>query len=193
MHAACFQAQAWIEHGLVLPRIAVNVSAIQIGQPDFVERVRDALEQSELDPTLLEIELTESALTANMDRARELIHQLKALGVGIAIDDFGVGYSNMSHLKQLAIDPTMDRSFIKSIDTDERDRAIAAAIIAMAKSMKLRVTAEGIEDDGQIEVLESQGCDEVQGFLIARPMTVRDAGDYLRAVALAREKEEEAS
>ena len=181
LHAACAQARAWGEAGLPLERMAVNVSAVQLSHPDFVERVAHALEQSGLEPSLLEIELTESTLIANLERASELFSALRALGVRIAIDDFGIGYSSMNHLKSLAIDRLkIDRCFVSGIDTNGRDRAITAAIISMAQSMELRVTAEGIEEEGQLDVLESQGCDDVQGYLVARPMPAERAGAYLR-------------
>jgi len=183
LHAGCKQARAWIDAGLPLQRMAVNVSPVQLAQPDFTEQVVHALEESGLEPSVLELEVTESALIANLDGARDMLARLKALGVQLAIDDFGVGYSNMNHLKNLSIDRLkMDRSFISGIDTNGRDRAIAAAIISMAQSMRLRVTAEGIEEDGQMEVLESEGCDDVQGFFIARPMAAERAEDYLRAI-----------
>jgi predicted signal transduction protein with EAL and GGDEF domain len=193
LHAACKQARAWIDAGLPLERMAVNVSPVQLAQPDFTERVTDALRESGLEASALELEVTESALIANLDGARDVLARLKALGVQVAIDDFGVGYSNMNHLKNLAIDRLkMDRSFISGIETNGRDRAIAAAIISMAQSMRLRVTAEGIEEDGQIEVLESEGCDEVQGFFIARPMDPARAEDYLRTIGRDRKPEDSA-
>lgn len=187
LHAACRQAQTWLSAGLPLERMAVNVSAVQIAQPDFIDRVARILEHTGLEPSVLELELTEGALIANIERARATLDRLKALRVKIAIDDFGVGYSNMNHLKQLSIDRLkMDRSFISGIDTTDRDRAIASAIISMAQSMNLRVTAEGVEDFKQLAVLESQHCDEIQGFYIARPMPAEKAEAYLRTYARTR-------
>jgi diguanylate cyclase len=186
LHAACTQASAWLEAGLPLERMAVNVSALQLSRPDFVTRVAHALEVSGLDPKVLELELTESALIANIDRAREVLAQIKGLNVQIAIDDFGVGYSNMAHLRQLSIDRLkMDRSFVSGIDTEERDRAVSAAIISMAQGMKLKVTAEGVEDGAQYAILESQQCDEVQGHYISRPMAAAQAEAFLRSLVAA--------
>ena len=187
LHAACAQAAAWKEAGLAVERMAVNVSAVQLGRPDFVERVAYALQLSGLEPGVLELELTESALIANMDRARDVLDRIKQLKVQVAIDDFGVGYSNMAHLRQLSIDRLkMDRSFIHGIDAQERDRAVSAAIIAMARGMKLRVTAEGVEDRQQLAILEAQSCDEVQGHYISRPMAAKQAEAFLRTLVGAR-------
>ena len=133
---------------------------------------------------MLELELTETALIENLESAREKLAQLKALKVQIAIDDFGTGYSNVTQLKHLAIDRVkIDRSFVMDIETSQRDRSITSAIISMAHDMDIRVTAEGVEDDGQLEVLESQHCDEIQGYLISRPMPEDQAADYLRSLA----------
>ncbi len=182
LHSACAQASEWIASGLTLERMAVNVSPVQLAQPDFLERVAHALAESGLAPSVLEIEITESALIANLPRAREVLSGVRAMNVQVAIDDFGIGYANMNHLKQLPIDRLkIDRSFITGIDTDSRDRAISEAIIAMARTMNMRVTAEGIEDDGQLSVLEAQGCDDGQGYFIARPMAKERAEAYLRA------------
>jgi diguanylate cyclase (GGDEF)-like protein len=190
LQRACRQASAWIAAGICLDRMAVNVSAVQLAQPDFLARVAHALEQNGLDPHYLELELTESALIANLELTRTLLHSLKELGVRVAIDDFGVGYSNMSYLKTLAIDRLkIDRSFVNDIDTNSKDRAITAAIISMAQSMDLRVTAEGIEDDEQLRILESQGCNEAQGYFLARPMTGARAEQYLRSFERARSQE----
>ncbi len=181
LNTACTQASAWIAAGLPLERIAVNVSALQLARPEFAALVERALTHGGLAPNALELEITETALVANLESAREMLTKLRALGVQIAIDDFGIGYSNMNQLKQLAIDRVkMDRSFVSGIDSSDRDRAIATAILAMAREMDLRVTAEGVEDEGQLEVLEAQRCDEIQGYLVSRPMATLEAGEYLR-------------
>ena len=187
LHAACAQASRWISAGLPLERIAVNVSAVQLARPAFVERLQHALAENGLAPGALEIEITETALVANLESARAMLARIKALGVQIAIDDFGVGYSNMNQLKQLHIDRVkMDRSFVTGIDSSERDRAIAVAILAMAREMNLRVTAEGVEDEAQLDVLAAQHCDEIQGYLVSRPMGPEQAGAYLRNFTVAK-------
>ncbi len=190
LHTACRQASSWLAAGLAVGRMAVNVSAVQLTQPNFVERVEHALRESALDPSALELELTESALIASYERAREVLARVRALGVQISIDDFGTGYSSLNHLKDLPVDRLkMDRSFISRIATDARELAMAAAIIAMAKSLGLRVTAEGVEDDEQLDLLESQHCDDAQGFFVARPMPAGKAEGYLRTFAFARRDE----
>ena len=183
LRTACIQAAQWRNHGLPLERMAVNVSAVQLDQPNFVDRVAQALRDSGLPPNVLELELTEGALIANLDNARAMLERLKSLHVQIAIDDFGVGYSSMNYLKELAVDRLkVDRSFVSGIDTAKKDRSIAAAIISMAQSMNLKVTAEGVEDQRQLAILQSQQCDEVQGYHIARPMPAAEAEEYLRAL-----------
>jgi len=168
---ACAQARAWRDQGLTLPRVAVNVSAVQFlhkGFPDLVTRI---LEETGLEPRTLELELTESALMRDADSAALALRTLKDIGVQLAIDDFGTGYSSLSRLKQFPIDRLkIDRSFVRDIETDADDAAIAVAIIAMASSMRLEVVAEGVETPGQLEFLRNRGCHEVQGFLLSRPL-----------------------
>lgn len=180
MRAACQQTAAWLDAGLTLERIAVNVSAVQLEQEDFVERLASVLARSGLAPSMLELELTEGALVADIERARTLIERIKALNVRVAIDDFGVGYASLGYLNELSVDRLkIDRSFISAIHTDERQRAIVAAIIAMAQSMQLRVTAEGVENQKQLAVLQSQHCDEIQGYHVSRPLPAADAAARL--------------
>ena len=187
LHTACRQAKAWLDAGLPLETMAVNVSSVQLAQSDFIDRIAHALRLSGLDPTVLELELTESALIANIDHAREMLLRIKALRVQIAVDDFGTGYSNMNYLKELPIDKLkMDRSFIRGIETEGKDRTMVSAIISVAQSMKLRVTAEGVEEYKQLVVLESQRCDEIQGYYISRPMVAEKAEAYLRTFVKAR-------
>ncbi len=180
LHAACVQAAAWIDAGLPMERIAVNVSPVQLVQPNFIDRVAHALQESGLEPNVLELELTEGALIANFEHARELLGRLKALNVQIAIDDFGVGYAGMKYLKELSVNRVkIDRSFICNIDTVKKDRTIAAAIIAMAQGMDLSVTAEGVEDQMQVVILDLHNCNEIQGYYVSRPMPADQAAAYL--------------
>lgn len=181
---ACAQAKAWRDAGVPLQRIAVNVSAIQFLQPDFPKRVGQALEQVGLEPAVLELELTEGVVINDLDNAIKRLGQLKALNIQIAIDDFGTGYSSMSYLKHLPVDRLkIDRSFIRHINSNANDRAIATAIIALAQSMNLRVTAEGVEEEGQLTFMETLRCDEVQGYYISRPLSAEAAESYLRGRA----------
>ena len=187
LRTACRQAKSWRDEGLCLERIAVNVSMLQFNQTNFPDRVKKILQEANLEPSILELEITESVLMKDADRTIDTLNRLKAIGVQLAIDDFGTGYSSLSYLKQFPIDRLkIDRSFIKTITANADDRAIACAVIAMADNMKLKVTAEGVETVGQMNLLQQENCDEAQGFYISRPMPVEDAGRYLRELEMAK-------
>jgi predicted signal transduction protein with EAL and GGDEF domain len=161
---ACIQAQRWRDQGLVLPRIAVNISALQFTDKRFVAMVMEILEETGLEPPRLE--LTESVLMEDVDLAIEILDAFKRAGIQIAIDDVGTGYSSLSYLKRLPIDRLkIDGSFVQDIISDPDDAAIAA----MARSMELDVIAEGVETEVQ---LEQKGRREVQGYFISRPVPV---------------------
>ncbi len=181
MRTACRQAKNWQDADTGLERIAVNVSVLQFAQTDFPETVAKILKETNLDPAVLELEITESILMNNADDAVDTLQKLKDIGVQLAIDDFGTGYSSLSYLKQFPIDRLkIDRSFINAITTDPDDQAIASAVIAMAENMQLHVTAEGVETTDQMQFLKKEKCDEAQGFHISRPMTAEDAERFLR-------------
>jgi diguanylate cyclase (GGDEF)-like protein len=180
LRTACRQAKLWKDTGAGVKRIAVNVSVQQFSQKDFPDSVSRILKETHLDPTTLELEITESILMKNAENAVVILKNLKNIGVRLAIDDFGTGYSSLSYLKQFPIDRLkIDRSFINSITTNSDDQAIARAVIAMAATMKLQVTAEGVEKIEQLQFLRQEKCDEAQGFHISRPMTAADAGLFL--------------
>ncbi len=169
LRTACKQAKAWQEAGFAPVRMSVNLSARQIQDGCLVETVRQALEDAGLDPALLELEITESAVMTNVEATAAMLQELKAMGVGIAVDDFGTGYSSLSYLKQFPIDTVkIDGSFVRDIATDPNDAAIVTTIIAMAKSLKVRVIAEGVETAQQLEFLRERGCDEYQGFILSK-------------------------
>jgi len=170
LRQACQQAKQWQDRFDQPIRVAVNVSARQFAAPDFVKKVGLALLESGLYPHLLELEVTESTLQV-MEDSQRILAELKALGISIAIDDFGTGFSSMALLKHLTIDRLkIDRSFVKDTPADLRDSAICRAIVALAHSLMLGITAEGIETDLQAEFMESIGCDTGQGYLFSRPM-----------------------
>ncbi|MBW7862026.1 MAG: EAL domain-containing protein [Rhodocyclaceae bacterium] len=170
LREACRQGQAWRAGGRRLS-VAVNVSPLQLQQADFCDIVHQALDASGFDPALLELELTESALIQNAESTLETVRRLKALGIRISIDDFGIGYSSLSYLKRFAVDRIkIDRSFIRDILTDPEDAAIVRAVIQMARSLNLKTLAEGVETQEQLDYLRSEQCGEVQGFLYARPL-----------------------
>ncbi|ASJ76574.1 EAL domain-containing protein [Granulosicoccus antarcticus] len=183
LRTACLQAKQWIDNGLHLDRIAVNVSIVQFALPDFPKMVQAILTETGLEPEVLELELTESVLMHQVDTAVHTFKQLKIIGVQLAIDDFGTGYSSLNYLKQFPIDRLkIDRSFTSAILSDTNDQAIADAVIAMAGRMNVQVTAEGVESIEQLQFLREAQCDAVQGFHICHPMKVVDAEQYLKAL-----------
>ena len=183
LHSACLQAQQWHAEGLPVGRIAVNVSGRQFALAEYPQEVACVLEETGLDPAMLELEITESTVMSDEAWAEKAIAQLKALGVTLAIDDFGTGYSSFGRLRNFAVDRLkIDRSFVTSITDCNDDRAIAAAIIAMSKSLRLQVTAEGVENYPQLAFLQEQNCQDAQGFLLSRPLRADAARELLRRV-----------
>lgn len=181
LRTACRQAKSWHDAGVIFKRIAVNVSLLQFSQTDFPDIIFRVLKETNLDPSVLELEITESILMKNADRAIDTLNKLKVIGVQLAIDDFGTGYSSLSHLKQFPIDRLkIDKSFIKAITTNPDDQAIANAVICMAESMKLLITAEGVETLEQMQFLMQGKCIEVQGYHISHPMSADKTEQFLR-------------
>lgn len=177
---ACRQAVAWREAGLPALVVAVNLSAVQFKHGDLEQSVIRALTQSGLDPTLLELELTESILIQDTEKVLGTVQRLKALGVKLSIDDFGTGYSSLSYLKRFAVDKLkIDQSFIRDMADDSNDAAIVRTIIQMAKSLNLKTIAEGVETERQLALLGLQHCDEVQGYYFAKPMPTEEFTRYL--------------
>lgn len=175
LHEACKQAKSWLDDGCELERIAVNVSGIQVQRGQFVDVVKQALEETGLEGRYLELELTENIIMQNIEKSIAVIGQLKQMGVKVAIDDFGTGYSSLSYLKQLPIDKLkIDKSFVRDIPKDRNDEAIARAVNALAKSLQLKVVAEGIESVQQESFLKQLGCDEGQGYLYNRPVNAAE-------------------
>jgi len=170
LREALKQAKMWqtAERSLM---IAVNVSANQLARSNFVERLRRLLQDTGLDPGLLELEVTEGVIIEGAGDARAALDQIAALGVGIAIDDFGTGYSGLAYLKRLPIDTVkIDQSFVRDLTVDPDDAAIVTAIVVMAKSLEVDVIAEGVETEEQLAHLIALGCERAQGYLLARPM-----------------------
>ena len=164
----CQQMVRWAEAGMAPLPVSVNISGRHIQRANLVEPVQAALRDVKLDPRLLELELTETVLMHNLSATLPLLQSLKDLGVSISVDDFGTGYSSLSYLKRLPIDTLkIDRSFVRELETSSDNAAIVAAIIAMSKSLKLRVVAEGVETQGQMARLFEQGCQLMQGFLFS--------------------------
>jgi EAL domain-containing protein (putative c-di-GMP-specific phosphodiesterase class I) len=172
LNAACRQIQAWREQGQTELTVAVNISSWEFVQQDLVKLVRETLAQYDLPGTVLELELTESVLMAEIGKNERdviaILHDLKALGVSLALDDFGTGYSSLAYLKQFPVDLLkIDRFFVRNIIEDADDAALVRAIIDLAHNLRLKVIAEGIETEAQRTFLQQQGCDYGQGNLFS--------------------------
>lgn len=177
---ACACAVSWQEQGFAPIRISVNVSPHQLQADGFVESVARTLHTSGLAPELLELEITESALLTDMADSARVLNELKALGLSIAIDDFGTGYSNLSYLSRLPIDRLkIDQSFVARMIEDTHDLGIVQVVISLARVLGLSVIAEGVETEQQLSCLASHGCQEAQGYLIARPQPPGDLAERL--------------
>lgn len=178
---ACATLSEWIKQGVDQVGISVNVSVLQLLRDNLPASVTHALEASGLPAARLELELTESMVMANAEQAITVLGELKRLGVSIAIDDFGTGYSSLIYLKRLPIDTLkIDKEFVGDLTHDPDDEAIVTTIISMAHSLGLTVVAEGVETPDQLRYLREQGCDEIQGYLLAHPMRADDCLKFLR-------------
>jgi len=175
LREACRQARAWLDAGLQPTPVAVNISAVEFRAKDFLESVRATLEDTCLEPRYLELELTESVLMQDAESTTSVLQALKAMGVQLAVDDFGTGYSSLSYLRQFPIDALkVDQSFVHDITSDPEDATIVSAVIGMGKSLKQRVIAEGVETREQLAFLQSQGCDEGQGYYFSQPVVTEE-------------------
>ncbi|WP_263263662.1 EAL domain-containing protein [Pseudomonas sp. RIT-PI-S] len=180
LRTACRQAREWQRNGLGDLRISVNLSGQQLRYGNLVSLVRQVLAESGLAPTLLELELTESQWLDNISAIHATFAQLRELGVKLAIDDFGTGYSALSYLKRLPVDYVkLDQAFVCELGESTADAAITQAVITMAHGLGLKVTAEGVETAAQLQVLQAQGCDEVQGYLVGRPVPAAEFQQWL--------------
>jgi|SRR5437016_5210061 len=177
LRTACAQAKAWHEAGFRSLSLAVNLSVTQLHQGDLVERVRQILEETQLPPRLLELEITESSAMLSPETSIRTLYDLKKLGIRISLDDFGTGHSSLSYLKRFPIDTLkIDQSFVRDINSDPDTAAIVTAIIAMAHSLRLKVIAEGVELTEQANFLRRYGCDQMQGYLVKPPVA---AGEFV--------------
>ncbi|GAO37372.1 diguanylate cyclase [Sulfuricella sp. T08] len=182
LHTACRQNREWQEMGLPPVKMAVNLSARQFHQEHLENMVASALATSGLDPRWLELEVTESAIMHDPEEAAATLNKFKEMGVSLAVDDFGTGYSSLNYLKRFPLNRLkIDRTFVREIDTNQDDAAIASAVIALAHSLRLEVTAEGVETVPQLEFLRHGGCDQIQGYYFSRPLTAEALAQYLRA------------
>jgi diguanylate cyclase (GGDEF)-like protein len=189
LRKACRQAKEWQDEGLPVGRMAVNVSGRQFALAEFPALVAEVLRDTGLPAANLELEITESVVMADEGWAEKIINELKQLGISLAIDDFGTGYSSFGRLRHFGVDRLkIDRSFVTSINECSDDRAIAAAIIAMSRSLRVNVTAEGVENIPQLMFLQEHDCHDAQGFLLSKALPVEDAHALLRRVAAITDK-----
>ncbi len=181
LRTACLQNKLWQESGLKQISIAVNLSGLQFGQKDFVKDILTTLKDSALDPRYLELEITETTIMKNPERAILNLHELKAAGIQISIDDFGTGYSSLNYLRQLPLNALkIDMSFIRNVATDPNDAVIVKTIIAMAHNLNLKVIAEGVENARQVAFLKAHGCDTMQGYFLSPPLPAEELSKFLR-------------
>jgi EAL domain-containing protein (putative c-di-GMP-specific phosphodiesterase class I) len=180
LEQACAFAATWRPRC----RVAVNLSPVQFRDTGFPEVVRDILRRTGLPPELLELEVTEGVLIRDEAQALETLQALRAIGVCIALDDFGTGYSSLSYLHRFTFDKVkIDKSFVQAQQHDTRARAVLEAVFSMSSSLGLSVTAEGVETEDQLRSLRAQGCTEVQGFLLGRPMPACEVAGFAERTA----------
>jgi len=181
LNTVCSQIAEWQRAGVKPLPIAVNLSARQFLARDLGAGIKRVLERYRIDPALIEFEITESSLMVNTEEASRTLEYLKSLGVGLAIDDFGTGYSSFGYLKRFPLDALkIDRSFVRDITTDADDATITRAVISMAHSLGLKIVAEGVETEAQLAFLAEYGCDQIQGYYLARPMPAEECGAWLK-------------
>ena len=181
LQQVCRQVAEWEHAGLRPVPVAVNVSALQFAQQDFVSTVADALRTANAPPSAIELELTESLIMRDVDTSASLMRELREIGVKIAIDDFGTGYSSLSYLRRLPADSLkIDKSFLQESEFGPATMALIRAVVVLAHSTGLKVTAEGVESSDQLELVREAGCDRVQGHLFGAALPKDEAERLLR-------------
>jgi diguanylate cyclase (GGDEF)-like protein/PAS domain S-box-containing protein len=182
LREACKQARAWVDAGLPLATMAVNISSMEFRDDNFLENVFAVLEETGLNPRSLELELTESVLMKRAESAASVLQTLRARGVQVAVDDFGTGYSSLSYLRKFPIDALkIDQSFVRQITSAPDDTTIVTAVISMGRSLKLRVVAEGVETHEELAFLQAHMCDEAQGYYFSRPVLPQHFAKLLKS------------
>ncbi len=184
LRTACLQNKAWQEAGILPRRVSVNLSARQLRQKGFADVVKRVLNQTQLAPEWLELEITESALMHSVDEVPVALRTLAEMGIRLSIDDFGTGYSALSYLKQYSFDTLkIPQCFVAGVPHDEKAAAVTKGLISLAHSLDLEVTAEGVETSEQVEFLREYGCDKIQGFLASRPLVSAEIAELIKADA----------
>jgi diguanylate cyclase (GGDEF)-like protein len=182
MNRVCRDLSLWRDSGLTLPSVAVNVSGRDFAHPEFLLRLSEAVAQARLSPSLFELELTEGVLMRDVEAGRRTLSALKEFGFTLAVDDFGTGYCPLNHLKRFPLDTLkIDRSFVADIGTDTDDEDIVRAIIALGHSLELKIVAEGVETSAQLQFLQAESCDAIQGYLMSAAVPAEAFADMLRA------------
>lgn len=183
LHQACTQMATWHQAGFQSLSMSINLSPRQFKQKDLVHSIDTIIRETGLNPNAIQLEITEHMFMDSAQNSRHMLAELKSMGMGIAIDDFGIGYSSLNYLKRFAVDTLkIDRSFISGISRNPSDNAIPSAIIALARAMQLKAVAEGVETTGQLDFLRAQGCDEFQGFIFCRAMSAAHLEARLESV-----------
>ena len=183
LREACQQAQAWQNAGLSPTPVAVNISSLEFRHKDFLAAVRAILAETRLDPRYLELEVTESVLMQDVESTAAVLRALKSIGVLLAIDDFGTGYSSLNCLRQFPIDTLkIDQTFVRDSTTDPDAAAIVSAVISLARNLRLRVIAEGVETREQLAFLKARLCDEGQGHFFGRPIVAAEFAELYGAL-----------
>ncbi len=182
LREACEQARSWLNEGLPPISIAVNVSAVELSDETYVQRLYATLSETGMEPSSLELELTESVLMRHAHSAAIILQALRKTGIRVALDDFGTGYSSLSYLRDFPIDSVkIDRSFVDEVTSVVKDTSIVKAVISMAQNLGLRVVAEGVENPDQLEFLRANACDEAQGYFFSRPVDPGAFAELLRS------------
>ncbi|HEX6737382.1 MAG TPA: EAL domain-containing protein, partial [Vicinamibacteria bacterium] len=183
LRTACARALAWQRQGHPTLHVSVNLSARQFQQPDLVDQVRSALAETGLDPASLHLEITEACAVQGAEAGARTLRQLDELGVRLVMDDFGVSYSSLPHLKRLPLDALkIDGSFVREIPRDPDYAAVAEAVIAVGHTLGLQVVAEGVETADQLDFLAGRRCDSAQGWLLSPPLPEASLARYLAAM-----------
>jgi EAL domain-containing protein (putative c-di-GMP-specific phosphodiesterase class I) len=181
LRKSCEQARAWLDAGLPATTMAVNVSAMEFRHENFLEGLFKILGETGMDPRSLELELTESVLMKHAESTVSILQTLREIGVQVSVDDFGTGYSSLSYLRKFSVDALkIDQSFVRQISAAGDDTAIVTAVIGMARSLKLRVVAEGVETLEELALLRAHQCHEAQGYLFSRPVLPQQFASLLR-------------
>ncbi len=182
LNTACAQQKTWHEAGIPLPRMAVNLSARQLMQPDLAQRITEILKHNRLEAKFLEVEITESMLMKEPLKAVHILQSLRNAGVAVALDDFGTGYSSLGYLRQFPLDyMKIDQSFVRGLPGNKDDLAITKTVIALAKNLGLKVIAEGVETPEQLECLKQFLCEEYQGYFFSKPLPSEEMEGLLRS------------